>query len=80
MNNNLIKIQEMLMRQMERLDDDTLMQKHNKEEVSRGNTLCQSAVTFLKSINIGLRVIEISDKININKKELTNQLGIENEK
>lgn len=80
MNNNLIKIQEMLMRQMERLDNDSLMSVNNKEEVARGNALSQNAVTFLKSVNVGIRVIEVSDKMNINKNELTNQLGIENEK
>ena len=80
MNNNLIKIQEMLMRQMERLDDNDLMNIKNKEEVARGNALSQSAVTFLKSVNVGLRVIEMSDKIGANKKELSKQLGVESEK
>lgn len=80
MDNNLIKIQEMLMRQMERLDDDDLMSANNKEEVARGNALSQSAVTFLKSVNVGIRVIEMAEKTNGNKKDLTKALGITNEK
>lgn len=80
MNNNLIKIQEMLLRQMKRLDDDKLMEVKGKEEVARGNTLSQSAVTFLKSINVGIRVIEMSNKMEIQKDNLTKELGIEDEK
>ena len=79
-NNNLIKIQEMLMRQMERLDDNTIMDLNGKEEVARGNALSQSAVTFLKSVNIGIRVLEMSDRIGTKKEDLNNQLGITDEK
>ena len=80
MTNNLIKIQEMLMRQMERLDDNNLMDEKGKDEVARGNALSQSAVTFLKSINVGIRVIEMSERMGTQRKQLTNELGIENEK
>lgn len=79
MNNNLIKIQEMLMRQMERLDDNNLMNISGKEEVARGNTLSQNANTFLKSVNVGIRVIELAEKTGIKKEQLSNELGI-NEK
>lgn len=77
MNNNLIKMQEMLMRQMERLDDDEIMSHSNKEEVARGNALSQNATTFIKSINVGMRVIEMSEKYEIQKDKLTKDLGIE---
>ena len=80
MTNNLIKIQEMLMRQMERLDDNNLMDEKGKDEVARGNALSQSAVTFLKSINVGIRVIEMSERMGTQRKQLTNELGIDNEK
>ena len=81
MNNNLIKIQEMLMNQMERLD--TLDDKegvNKQEEIARGNSLSQNAVTFLKSVNVGIRVIEMSHKFEISKNRLDKELGIENEK
>lgn len=80
MNNNIIKIQEMLMRQMERLDDNEQMKYNGKDEVARGNALSQSANTFIKSVNVGMRVIEMSDKYGIQKNNLTKELGIENEK
>lgn len=79
-NNNLIKIQEMLMNQMKRLDDDNLMNTKNKDEVARGNALSQSAVTFLKSVNVGLRVMEIAEKTNVSKTKMSKALGIVDEK
>ena len=77
MNNNLIKIQEMLLRQMERLDDDILMEEKGRDEVARGNALSQSAVTFLKSVNVGIRVIEMAERTGTLKNELTKELGID---
>lgn len=79
MNNNLIKMQEMLMRQMERLDDNKLMQYNGKNEVARGNALSQSATTFIKAVNVGMRTIEMAEKYGIQKDKLTKELGIENE-
>ena len=80
MNNNLIKMQQMLMRQMERLDNNDIMAHGNKDEVARGNALSQSASTFIKSVNVGMRVIEMSEKYEIQKGKLTKELGIDYEK
>ena len=80
MTNNLIKIQEMLMRQMARLDDNKLMETNGRDEVARGNALSQSAVTFLKSINVGIRVIEMAERMGTQRKELTYELGIDDAK
>ena len=80
MNNNLIKMQEMLMRQMERLDKmDYDIGADKVVEISKANALSQSATTFLKSVNVGMRVIEMSNKYEIQKKKLTKELGIEDE-
>ena len=76
MKNNLIKIQEMLMRQMERLDDNDLMETNCRDEVARGNAISQSANTFLKSVNVGIRVIEMSKNLEIKQETLKNELGI----
>lgn len=81
MKNNLIIMQEMLLRQMERLDNmDQKIGVNKSEEVSRANALSQSAVTFLKSVNVGLRIIEVSKKYETDKNKLTKQLGVEDEK
>lgn len=79
MNNNLLKMQEMLMRQMERLDEGKNNEDMNRE-VARSNALSQSANTFIKSVNVGLRIKEIADKQQITVKSINKELGIENEK
>lgn len=80
-NNNLIKMQEMLMRQMERLDGlDNSNAENKTEEISRANALSQSAVTFLKSVNVGLRIIEVAKKYETQKDNLTLELGVVDEK
>ena len=81
MNNNLIKMQEMLMREMERLDNmDNTIGVDKGEEISRANALSASAVTFLKSVNVGLRIIEVAKRYETQKDKLTLELGIEDEK
>ena len=81
MDNNLINIQEMLMNEMKRLDNlDNVIGVNKQEEISRANALSQSAVTFLKSVNVGLRIIEISKKYETNKKNLSKELGVAYEK
>lgn len=61
MNNELKKIQKMLMNQMERLDNNETM-KDNTIEIARGNALSQNAVTYIKTVNVGLRIIEMQEK------------------
>lgn len=77
MNNKLIKIQEMLMRQMERLDDNELMQYNNAREIARGNTLSGNATTFLKSVNVGMRVIDMANKYEMKEEAIAKKIGIE---
>lgn len=80
MNNNLINMQEMLLRQMERLDElDNKIGVNKTEEISRANALSQNATTFLKSVNTGLRIIDVSKKYEIEKDKLTQELGVEYE-
>lgn len=81
MNNNLIKMQEMLFRQMERLDNlDQAIGTNRAEEISRANALSQSAVTYLKSVNVGLRIIEVSKKYETKADTLSKKLGVYDEK
>ena len=81
MNNNLITMQEMLLRQMKRLDEmDDANGVNRQEEISRANALSQSAVTFLKSVNVGLRIIEVSKKFETDKDKLSKELGVSYEK
>lgn len=77
---NILTIQEMLMKEMKRLDDDKLIEKNAKNEIARSNALSQSAMTFIKTINVKLRVMEVADKNKIVKSSLNKELGVYNEK
>ena len=80
MNNNLLKLQRMLMKEAKRLDNNEYMKENGKEEIARGNSLSQTVNTYLKSVNVGIRVIEIAEKYNIQQNELAKQIGNNNEK
>lgn len=76
MENNLIKIQTIVMKQMERLNDDAYMEDKGKEEIARANALSQNATVFIKTINIGLRIIDMQQKFNISESNLKQKIGI----
>ena len=75
MNNNLLKIQETLMKEIERLDNVSVEECSN--EVARSNAITNSSLTFIKSINLQLRVKEVADKIGVNTKSINKELGVE---
>lgn len=75
MNNKLIKIQEMLLKEMERLSEENI----NIEEISKSNALSNSAMTYIKTINLGLRIKETAQKNEMTEKALKEELGL-NEK
>jgi len=80
MNNNLIEIQEILLRQMKRLDEiDNKIGGNTQEEISKANALSENATAFIKSVNVGLRIIEVSEKYGI-KKDINKELGVYSEK
>ena len=80
MANKLFDIQEMLLRQMERLDNDSLMSEDAAFEIARSNSLSNTATTYLKSINLQLRVIETANKNEQTKKSLEKEVGLIDEK
>ena len=75
---NILTIQDYLMREMKRLDDEEYMKYNGKDEVARSNALAQSANTFIKSVNLGLRVIEVAKSNEQTKDSLNKELGVTN--
>lgn len=78
-NNKIITIQEMIMREMERLDDNSYMQQVGASEIARSNALANSALTFIKSVNVQLRIKEVAEKTETTQKSLNKELGIDEE-
>lgn len=79
MNNKIIEIQEMLMREMKRLDCDDLMKENGNNEIARSNALSNSATTYIKAINTSLRIIDTAEKNNQTQESLTKELGLSDE-
>lgn len=79
MNNKLIKIQEMLYDEMQRLSDDEIVKSYAKREVSRSQALTQSAGAFIKSVNTQLQIKNIVKANNIKEDTLLKELGVVNE-
>lgn len=77
MNNNLIKMQDMLMRQMGRLD--TAISHEISIEVKRSGALSQNAQAYLKSVNTSLRVKEMVKKNPLAEKTVLKEIGVLNE-
>ena len=76
-NNKIIAIQEMLMREMNRLDDNEYMASQGKDEVLRSNALTNNATAYIKAINVQLRIKEIAERNNVTTEKLGKELGIE---
>jgi len=78
--NKILKIQEMLFDEMNKLSDDELMKAFAKREVSRSQALTQSAGAYIKAINTQLKIKELVNNSSSKEKALLESLGvIENE-
>ena len=76
-NNELQRIQRILLNQMERLDDEEIMKERSKKEIMRSGALSQSASTFVKSVQTQMRVLDLSGKFNVEINDMNKFLGIE---
>lgn len=77
MENKLIELQEILYENIKKLDKTT---DNIATEIARNNTLSNSTTTFIKAVNLNLRIQETAYKNNQTIKSLKNQLGLTHEK
>ena len=76
MNNTIIEIQNQLKRQMDRLDDNNIMEDRGASEISRANALSNTADRFLKAVNIQLSIINTAVRTEVTTEALQTQLGL----
>ena len=77
MDNRLIKIQEMLYNQMQRLDDNELIQKGlGNREIQRSGALSQSASAYIKSVNTSLKIKEICKMSPKSEETILKEIGV----
>lgn len=78
--NDLKKYQKILLNQAERLDDNEIMKEQGKREIARSGALSQNAVSFIKSIQTQLKIVEVSSKYNVEPDTMNDYLGIKSDK
>lgn len=62
MEKDIKNIQQYLMNRLEKLNDDKYMKDNLKGEVARSNATANTALTYIKVVNLKLRVNSLSSK------------------
>jgi hypothetical protein len=75
-NNKMIELQEIVFKQLKRLDDEELMKEKCAEEIARSNVVSNNAQTFIKAVNMQLRILEFSKKNEMSIKDLHKKIGV----
>jgi hypothetical protein len=77
--NELKKIQKILLNQMGRLDNNEIMKEQGKREIMRSGALSQSASSYIKSVATQIKVLELTSTYNVEPNDMNKYLGIESE-
>ena len=62
MNKDIQSIQTYLMNRLEKLNDDNYMKENLKDEISRSNTVSNTALAYIKVVNLQLRIDSLTKK------------------
>ena len=76
MNNKLLDIQEALMKQIKRIDNDKLSNENLVNEIARSNALSNTANTFIKTVNVNIRIKELANRFETTKEKINEELGL----
>lgn len=76
MENKLVEIQNILFDQMKKLNNEQLDSNELNMEISRSNAISTSAVVFVKTVNLGIRLLETTNNNKIVRDELNKKLGM----
>lgn len=78
--NELKKVQKILLNQMSRLDDEEIMKQIGNREMKRSNAISQSASAYVKSIQTQIKVLDLTQRYNTNANDINKFLGIDCDK
>lgn len=80
MNNKIIDIQEMLFKEMKRLDDDKMLDfannKASQQEFARATALYNMSTGFIKSLNANLTIMNLAKRNSEKYEDLMDKLGL----
>ena len=81
MNSQIIDVQAMLFKEMERLSDDSMLDFSNSKkantEFARCNALYNMATGYIKSINASIKIMELAKREGKRTKDMIKYLGLE---
>ncbi len=80
MDNKIIDIQEMLFKEMKRLDNDKMLDftnnKASQQEFARATALYNMSTGFIKSLNANLTIMNLAKRNGDKYEDLMNKLGL----
>ena len=77
LNNKIIRVQEIIFDELNRLSDEDYMKSGmGKREIERSNVISNNAQTFIKVVNLSLRVKELAKRSQTQEKALLQELNI----
>lgn len=76
MKNRLLDIQEMIYNQMKRIDNDKMSLEELNSEISRSNAMTNNAMTFIKAVNVNIRINELAEKYEKTRDSINKELGL----
>lgn len=76
--NKLIEVQEIIFKEMKRLNDNKLLStKEGKKEIERSTALYNQSTNFIKAINTNLKIMDVAKKTNKRVQDMNKLLGLE---
>ena len=79
MNKDLNVLSKIIINQLERLDELDLNNQNAQLEIGRAIAISHNATSYVKTINTGLKIFEMSKKYDIQEKSLYQVIGISHE-
>jgi len=81
-NDNIAFIQNALMQEIIRLNDDTIMKNEetSKDEILRANAISQTSMAFLKTVALKMAIVKAVNGSKNSEKQLSQAVGVISEK
>ena len=77
MKNKIVAIQEIIFNQLKRLNDDELMNSgYGKREIEKANVISNNAQTFIKVVNLNLKIRDVAKREQTQYDKLMEELNI----
>ena len=78
-NNKLVDIQKIIFKQIERIDNDNIIEEKGQDEFARAKALATATKSYLDVVNTQLAIMNTSAKVEETFDDLVDIMGIKNE-